>query len=533
LETTNLVERLSLQSESFQEGFDILSSALSFDEMVKNFLHLIRGNFLVSDANAFYKKNINTKWISLYPEQNLENDLLQEVNEVNQTQIYYPENSEHSVWFVLPLCDKSFLAIFIGHKLDGTSITEFDKITLQVLIQVFDSAHRAFVNQKKEKALIFDLNEKIAQMSNLIDTIIDISRFNKREVLFEASLERMTSLTCASAALVQISINGSLRKQFTFPANIGADEIINSDYKIESEFSFNNVNYKFYLVEKESRTGIAEFNELDKLLLNAITKQINTAIESDYLSNQAIEKEKLEQELLVAATIQLRILPERMPVINGYEIGGINIPSKEVGGDYFNCIDLGKDKYALMIADVAGKGISAALLVNTLDAALYSYLQFDIPLNEMADRLNKLIYKSSPSDKYITFFITILDSNTGELEILNAGHNPVFMLRSNGIMEKFDAGGVGLGMFDFGIPFTGQKSVISNGDTMFFYTDGIPEAMNDKGEEFSDERMINFFQNNFNMQSENFINALVNDVKSHTNNHPQSDDITAMILKKL
>jgi sigma-B regulation protein RsbU (phosphoserine phosphatase) len=68
---------------------------------------------------------------------------------------------------------------------------------------------------------------------------------------------------------------------------------------------------------------------------------------------------------------------------------------------------------------------------------------------------------------------------------------------------------------------------------MFFYTDGIPEAMNDKGEEFSDERMINFFQNNFNMQSENFINALVNDVKSHTNNHPQSDDITAMILKKL
>jgi len=194
---------------------------------------------------------------------------------------------------------------------------------------------------------------------------------------------------------------------------------------------------------------------------------------------------------------------------------------------------LSSNKYAIIIADVAGKGISAALLVNTLDAALYSYLQFDIPLNEMAERLNKLIYKSSPSDKYITFFITILDSATGVLDILNAGHNPIYLLRADGTMEKFDAGGVGLGMFDFGIPFAGQKSIIEKGDTLFFYTDGIPEAMNDKEEEYTDERMIDFFQKNFYMQSEKFINALVSDVKLHTNNHPQSDDITALILKKL
>lgn len=533
MENNNLVERLSLQSESFQEGFETLSSARSFEEMVKNFLHLIRGNFLVSEICAFGKKHSEADWKPISSDKIISREYLSSINATQQLIISYPDNAEHNVCIVLPLCDRSLLAVLIGHKMNQSRFTEFDKITLQVLIQVFDSAHRAFINQKKEKALIFDLNEKIAQMSNLIDTIIDISRFDKREILFESSLERITSLTCASAALVQITANGKLVKQFTFPVNISPDEILNASHKIESEFSFNDFNYKFILAEKESRTGTGNFNELDQLLLNAVTKQIRTAIESEYLSNQAVEKEKLEQELLVAATIQQRILPARLPQIKGYEIAGINIPSKEVGGDYFNCIELSSNKYAIIIADVAGKGISAALLVNTLDAALYSYLQFDIPLNEMAERLNKLIYKSSPSDKYITFFIAILDSATGVLDILNAGHNPIFLLRADGTMEKFDAGGVGLGMFDFGIPFAGQTSSIHKGDSLFFYTDGIPEAMNKSEEEYSEERMINFFQNNYQLQSETFINELVGDVKSHTDNHPQSDDITVMILKKL
>ncbi len=128
-----------------------------------------------------------------------------------------------------------------------------------------------------------------------------------------------------------------------------------------------------------------------------------------------------------------------------------------------------------------------------MDAALNSYLEFDIPLTEMSDRLNKLIYKSSPSDKFITFFIAVLDSNTGELDIVNAGHNPIFLLRKDGKFENIDAGGVGLGMFDFGIPFTGQKSIMNSGDKLFLYTDGIPEAMNENEEEYSDEKMINFF----------------------------------------
>ncbi|MDZ7625797.1 MAG: PP2C family protein-serine/threonine phosphatase [Ignavibacteriaceae bacterium] len=155
---------------------------------------------------------------------------------------------------------------------------------------------------------------------------------------------------------------------------------------------------------------------------------------------------------------------------------------------------MGDGKYALIIADVAGKGIGAALFVSTLNAALYSYLEFDIPLTKMSDKLNKLIFESSPSDKFITFFIAVLDSKSGEAgDIVNAGHNPIFLLRKDGTLEKLEAGGVGLGMFDFGISYTGQKSVMNSGDRLFLYTDGIPEAMNVNEEEYSDERMISFF----------------------------------------
>ncbi len=163
-------------------------------------------------------------------------------------------------------------------------------------------------------------------------------------------------------------------------------------------------------------------------------RQVSASIENEFLHQQALDKERIEQELNVAASIQQRIIPKELSKIEGYDIAGINIPSKEVGGDYYDCISLNNGKLALVIADVAGKGISAALLVNTLHAALYSYLDFNIPLVEIFDKLNKLIYKSSPSDKFITCFTAILDPETGALDAVNAGHNPIFLLRKNYVL---------------------------------------------------------------------------------------------------
>jgi phosphoserine phosphatase RsbU/P len=532
LENTNLVEKLSLQAESFQEGFDILSKSFSLNEMVENFLHILRGNFIISEINAYHKKQYDSEWNTIASKKKPDPaDLAYFVGIKNFTIKYY-KGQKFDVSIFLSLGDKSFLGILIGHKLDKSEFNDLDKITLQILLQVFDAAYRSFLNQKRVKALIFELNEKVVQLNNLIDTVIEVSRYDKRNILFDLALERIAPLTNASAALLQISNEDSVVQQYSFPPNISADNVLESDFKIESSFEFNGLSYRLTLAEKETRNGSTDFNDLDKMLLDAVTRQVQATIENEYLNNQAIEKEKMEQELVVAASIQQRILPTELPMIDGYDFAGINIPSKEVGGDYYDCVDLGNGKYALIIADVAGKGIGAALLVSTLDAALYSYLEFDIPLTELSDRLNKLIYKSSPSDKFITFFIAVLDSKTGELDIVNAGHNPIFLLKKDGTLESIGAGGVGLGMFDFGIPYTGQKSVMNPGDKLFLYTDGIPEAMNENEEEYSDEKMIEFFKEHSDLSSKDFINAIVKDVKTHVGPAQQSDDITTIILKR-
>ena len=532
MENNNLVEKLSLQVGSFQEGFEILCKSFSFDEMVKNFLHLMRGNFIVSEIYAYHKKRIDSEWEIIASKKNIDLSDLAYFKEINNISIQYFENQKYDTSIILPLSDQSILGILIGPKLDKSGFSDLDKITLQILLQVFDSAHKSFLNQKKEKALIFGLNEKVLQLNNLIDTVIEISRFDKRSVLFDLALERIAPLTNASFALLQISNKDKIENSYTFPPGVNINEILGSKFKLESSFDFNNLLYRFTLAEKETRKGATKFNELDKMLLDAIVRQVQASIENEYLNSQAIEKEKMEKELSVAASIQQRILPEVLPKIEGYDLAGTNIPSREVGGDYYDCVDLGNGKYALIIADVAGKGIGAALLVSTLDAALYSYLEFDIPLTEMSERLNKLIYKSSPSDKYITFFIAVLDSKSGELDIVNAGHNPILLLRKDGTLEKLDAGGVGLGMFDFSVPLTGQKTIMHSGDKLFLYTDGIPEAMNENEEEYSDEKMINFLLNHSQSSSEDFIDVLVKDVQDYAGTALQSDDITAVILKR-
>ena len=530
MENNNLVEKLSLQVESFQEGFEILCKSFSFSEMVKNFLHLMSGNFITADISAYHKKQNHSEWKLIASLKNSDASDISYLIDTENLSIKFFEKEKTNVSITLPLSDNSLLGILIGSKLDKSGFSDFDKITLQILLQVFDSAHKSFLNQKKEKELIFELNEKVVQLNNLVDTLIEASRYDKRSILFDLALERLASLTNASFALLRIIDDGKIQQQLCFPPNINADDILKSEFKIDSSFDFNDLSYRFFLAEKETRTGATNFNELDKLLLDAITKQVQSSIENEHLNKQAIEKEKMEKELNVAASIQQRILPEKLPTIEGYDLAGINIPSREVGGDYFNCLNIGNGKFALIIADVAGKGIGAALLVSTLDAALHSYLEFDLPLTEMADKLNKLIYKSSPPDKFITFFIAVLNSSTGELDIVNAGHNPILLLKEDNSIHKIEAGGVGLGMLDLGIPYDGTNLNLQKGERLFLYTDGIPEAMNINEEEYSDERMEKFFKENSSSDSQEYVDRLVDDVKSFSGNAEQSDDITLLYL---
>lgn len=526
---TNIVDKLALQVDSFQEGFQLLSESRTVNDMGKSFARLLQGNFLVSDVNIFYKKYIDEKWKLVHGKKDDNYSCLIE-SKNDKLQTYFDIKEDVKVCVILPLIDKSLFGITIGGKLDNSDFSELDKITLQVFLQLLGNAYQSFLNRQKEKNLIFELNQRVLQLNNLIDTGIDLSKFENRSLLFELALERAAVLTDSSTALLQVLFNEQIVEEKIFPPGFESSNILNSDNKILSSFSYQDKEYNFMLADKESRTGVAKFADLDQILLDAIARQINAAIENDFLHQESLIKERIEGEINVAASIQQMIIPTKLPSIDGYDVAGINIPSREVGGDYYDCIDLGNGKIALIIADVSGKGIAASLLVNTLNASLYAFLNFDISLTEMTYKLNKIIYKASPSDKFITYFIAVLDSNTGELDIVNAGHNPILVLRQDGKLEKVDAGGVGLGMFDMDIPYEGQKINLQSGERLFLYTDGIPEAMNEDEEEYSDEKMEEFFLNNKTETAQEYVEKIVSDVKSFAGSAEQSDDITALYL---
>jgi sigma-B regulation protein RsbU (phosphoserine phosphatase) len=239
----------------------------------------------------------------------------------------------------------------------------------------------------------------------------------------------------------------------------------------------------------------------------------------------------MEQDLAVAASIQQRILPSTLPVIEGYDMAGINIPSKSVGGDYYDCLALADGRYALVMADVAGKGIPAALLVSSLHAYLSAYLESGMPLVAMAGRLNTMIHRASTDDKFITAFLGLLDPVTGTLEYVNAGHTVAYCRRPNGAVQGLHEGGIPLGMLDLGLPYVSGRITVQPGDRLFLYTDGIPEAQNSAQELYDSHAPLEHFVARMIPPTAGaFIEDLIADVTRFTAGAPQADDITALYL---
>ena len=529
VEYNNIIDRLSVQVKSLQEGFSILSRSTSLKELGVNFCHILRGNFFIIDVNLFFKSDESCKWdcVKIFNERCLEyQSYLRTSTDVC---IEYFSNKEFSIIATLPLTDGSFWGLVIGNKIDKTEITELDKITLQMFLQLLDNAYQSFIYQKKEKQLNFSLNHRVVQLNSLIDTGIEISKLHKTSSLLELSLERAAALTNASRGILQIISGDELISAIGFPEDSNIKKVFDSEKRIDTFVEFEGVKYLFTLAEKESRKGIIDFDQTDEILLTAFARQVLAAIENEHLLNEAIEKERMHQEIEMAATIQRRIIPQTLPEIDGYDLAGINIPSLEIGGDYYDVTKLKDRRYLIIIADVAGKGVASGLLVNTLNASLNAYVENDFKLTEVADRLNKIIFKASTPEKYITGFIAILDPSNGSIEYLNAGHNPIFY-SSNGKLMKLDKGGFAFGMLNFGLPYESAIIKIEPGEKILFYTDGITEAMNKNNEEYSDERLELFFLNNKSAKAESFIENLMLDIKTHTAATPQSDDITALYL---
>ncbi len=246
--------------------------------------------------------------------------------------------------------------------------------------------------------------------------------------------------------------------------------------------------------------------------------------------DQMAKKERLEQEVLIARSIQQNLLPNSLPEIPGIDLAGRSEPATEVGGDYFDAVLLPDNRLGIAIADVAGKGVAAAMLMSNLQAAMNVIAREEIKLSEMVERLNQMIYRNSTPEMFITFFLGILDLKSIMLWYINAGHDSPVVIRDGEIIE-LSTGGLMLGAFPESTYETGNIR-LKPGDLVASYTDGLIEAMDEKGVEFNSGRLIQVLQHCKSKPSAEIISNLLQQVRDYAGaERAAMDDLTILILK--
>jgi sigma-B regulation protein RsbU (phosphoserine phosphatase) len=276
----------------------------------------------------------------------------------------------------------------------------------------------------------------------------------------------------------------------------------------------------------------APFSDTDLEFLTTLGNQAMTSLENVRLFEEALEKQRMEEELRFAQNIQKDLLPQILPAPDGYRIAAVNIPSREIGGDYYDAIALSDTVFGIAIADVSGKGAGAALLMANLQASLRALAHREFPVKDMVARINNLIFQNTALDKFITFFYGELDTARNTFTYCNAGHNPPIRIGTSGIPQELEKGGLILGMMA-NVPFVTETVELHPGDRILLYTDGISEAVNESGAEYGLNRVVELLQQNPGWSADEMIESILGDVKRFRGNAGQNDDMTMVAVKVL
>lgn len=275
-----------------------------------------------------------------------------------------------------------------------------------------------------------------------------------------------------------------------------------------------------------------KFRDEDLRLLTLLSNLAAVKIENAKLIEKAIEQEKIEKELALASQIQKDFLPKENPSCDNFEIAGSNISCYQVGGDYYDFIDIDPCRLGIVIADVSGKGVSASLLMASLRAALHSELHPLYKLEEMARKLNDFVHRSSAPNSFITFFFCELNRKNGEMRFINAGHNPPLILKKNGKIERLESSGLCLGMFPSS-SYEVNAITVEPGDMALLFTDGITESRNKKNDEFSEERLISLIKKKPKLSAQKLLDKIHDEVRQFTSGTDQMDDMTLVVIKRV
>ncbi len=275
-----------------------------------------------------------------------------------------------------------------------------------------------------------------------------------------------------------------------------------------------------------------EFSDINLQFIQALGSTAALALENERLFKEEIEKKKLENELLFALEIQNNLLPKSSPKIQGYAVSGKTIPSRHVGGDFYDFLMLDETHLLVVIADVSGKGMPASLIMAHFQAALRILAPMHITLTDLILKLNLTIYQNTSPDKFVTAFIGILDCKTGAFYYINAGHNPPYLCNAQKEITELTEGGLILGFTDEPPLYSTGEVWMNKNDAIIMFTDGVTEAQNIAKEDYGEEKVKNLIAENIEKSTDDMITLLVDDVNEFSKGTHQFDDITLLVLKR-
>ena len=299
------------------------------------------------------------------------------------------------------------------------------------------------------------------------------------------------------------------------------------------------------LVVLGPRPGGLTYSPADMEFGAGLVAQAGVAFENAWYVRETLERKKIEQELELAASIQEALFPASLPQLSGYDLAARTRAARQCGGDYYDALPIengsnaastattaeGQRPHLFCVADVSGKGLPASLLMSNVQATLRALLGRTPSIAELAARTSELLYATTAANKYVTAILAEFDPLTGGVRYVNGGHNGGVLLRGGGEAEWLKPTSTPIGLFA-GLPFEEASFALEPDDLLALFSDGVPEAQDASGNEFGEERLLDYLRTVHDKDAKQIVAGVFDEVDAHAGAAPQFDDITVFIIKR-
>lgn len=536
----------------------VINSSLNLNFILNNVLLTCLGKFLATKGLIALKSNGK---LQLKSSKGLTDENINNFPEISSDKDFLSDNDFHNYLQEVNLKAVEKISssndclgiVCLGEKLNKQDYSKDDLDFLKTILNIAASAIQNSLIVEELKLVNRELDSRIQRLNSLFELSKEFGLFSESTKVTRLLIFSLIGqFLVQKYALLRFDGNDIEVIEPKFPADellksirsidyLNIDSYISKDKIINQYPEFAKLGIEVIvpmqirgktkgLIILGKRINNTDYNDADVEFIFSVGSLAIISLENRRLFRDALEKQKLEEELDLAREIQRNLLPQKIPSFKNFELAAINLSSKQVGGDYYDIIPLDENNCCIAIADVSGKGVPASLLMANMQAFLQVICRQNIPIDIATGLINDLISQNTSDGRFITFFWGIFNDINKELNYVNAGHNPPLLIRDNKI-TKLEIGGIILGVMKTIMPYRSETVKLKSGDVLILFTDGISEAMNKKGEEFSDQALESLSLTLTNENSDTIIKNIKDSVKQFAEGTAQSDDMTLVVIK--